>query len=171
MEQRILKYKNHSYVLVGYTKGSDLLQYMQEFLENLSLERAQAGAQNFRLGQINDFIIDYGNKKDDTFYVAFWNLIDSKPYEIKVGNNQVLDDRKIPKLKLSFHNFDDIFKKWIDIKLTSPQYLIISQNNSGWVELDTPEQLTIEQEALVQQYTQEKKRQAQEKFKKNRSIN
>lgn len=171
MEQRILEYTKHGYQLVGYTQGSTLLTYMQEFLENLSLEQALRGAQDFHLSQINDFMIEYNKKPTNNFYVAFWNLLDSSPYETEVNGITILHDEKIPKLKLSYKNFDYIFKQWAHIKQTHPQYVVIQQDDAGFVHLFDKSSLDIDELALVAQHKKNVARWNNERLKKIKSLN
>lgn len=170
MEQRILEYKNSRYQLIGFTKNSTLLIYMQEFLENLTLDQALQGAQAFHLNQVNDFMIEY-NKRSLNYYVAFWNLIDASPYETEMNGIKILHDEKIPKLKLSYENFDYIFKQWTDIKQTNPKFVIIQQDPTGFVHLYDKTNLNIEEQALIEQYKKEVARKNNELRKKINSLN
>ena len=167
MKKRILEYHNSEYKLIGYSVDSTLLIYMQEFLANLSLEQAQRGAQAFHLSQINDFMIEYNKKSYSTWYVAFWNLLDATPYETEVNGITVLHDERIPKLRLSYQNFDSIFKQWAFIKQTTPQYIIIQQDDTGFVQINNENELEIEELALVEQYKKEVARKNNERHNKN----
>lgn len=171
MEQRILEHINFRYQLIGYSNNSALLIYMQEFLENLSLEQALQGPKAFHLSQINDFMIEYNKKSNDNFYVAFWNLIDSSPYETEVNGITILHDEKIPKLKLSYENFDYIFKQWVEIKQKNPKFIIIEQDDTGFINLHNKKELTIEELALVEQYKKNVARWNNERQKKINSLN
>lgn len=172
MKQRILERTNYDYPLIGYSNNSDLLRYMQEFLENLNDATAQRGALAFNLSQINDFVIDYGKDSDDDFYIAFWNLVDSSIYETTMKDGtKVLHDDAIPKLKLSFENFEYIFKQWTYIKQTQPKYVVIIQDDTGFVHLYDKQQLDIEELALVEQHKKEVARWNNERLKVINSQN
>lgn len=172
MKQIILEHTKIDYKVVGFSKNSDLLIYMQEFLENLSLEQALLGIQNFHLTQINDFMVEFGSKKNkQDFYVAFWNLIDATDYETEVDGITILHDEKIPKLKLSYENFDYIFQQWTHIKQTVPPYVIIQQDSTGFVHLYDKTNLNIEEHALVEQHKKEVARRNNELRKKINSLN
>lgn len=171
MKQIILEYQNLTYNIIGYSQDSSLLNYMVEFLENISLEQALQGAQAFHLSQINDFMIEYNKKKSDKYYVAFWNLIDSTPYQTEVHGITILDDEKIPKLKLSFQNFEYIFTQWAYIKQTNPRFMIIEQDNTGFIHLYDKKELTIEELALVEQYKKIVARLHNQRQKKINSLN
>ena len=156
MKKRILQAVDRYYSIIGFTEDSFLLYYMHTFLENLSLEEAKKGSGAYDVGGINDFDIGYG-ASDQDYYVRFSFLWDWDRYTIEINGETITDWDRIPQLKLSYENFDYIFKAWAQIKEQNPKYLIISQDDSGWVGLQGKEELDADEVALAEQCQRKQK--------------
>ena len=154
MEKRILKHiKERSYTLTGFTKNSYALYYLHMFLSSLSFKDLKKGAKLYDRGQSDCLMIDYCENSEDDFYVALWDLADSNDYKIEYQGRMVIDDSKIKKLKLSYDNFDYIFKQWEKISKDTPKYLILSQDNAGWISLLGKNELNQEELMLERDFS------------------
>ncbi len=151
MEKRVLKHvERHRYTLIGYTSGSFKLYYLHIFLENLSLEEAKQGASEYVFADYNDFVVD--RAFDDNYYVAMRDSLLDSDYEIEINGEMLLDFEKIPQLKLTYENFDYIFKAWIKILEERSPYLILMQHDSGWVEIQGKDALSLDEQVLAAEF-------------------
>ena len=171
MRKKILEFVDRSYFSIGTigdTEWPGVLYYMECFLHNLWLEEAKKGVNAYYERSINDFSIDYGDADED-YYVAFSNrsLLDLKQYEVEIDGQRFVDSAQIPKLKLSYENFDYVFKAWVQINEQNPKYLIITQDDAGWVGLQGKEELDVDEIALVEQ-CQRKQEEWMEERKRDR---
>lgn len=98
-------------------------------------------------------------EEDDNYYIAFYDpILDSyieQMAEKKYGEKILIFDDETPMLRLSKENFEKILKSWKVILTKKPTYLIITQDKSGWINLEGKEELDIEELALVKTYKRE----------------
>ncbi len=127
------------------------LFYIITFLNGLSLEEAKKGAAVYQGTGINDFDISYGDHDED-YYIRFSFVYDWDLYIIEIQGQKMTDWDRVPQLKLSYENFDYVFKQWVKIKEENPKYIIITQDDSGWVGLQGKQELDDDEVALVEQY-------------------
>jgi len=132
------------------------------FLSSLSLEDRIKGAKLYNRGQSNDLVIDYGQDWGEDFYIAFWDLGNWLEYETEIDGRKVLDDSKVLKLKLSYENFESVFRQWDQILKATPQYLILSQDEVGWIDIFGKGILSEDKQMLVEKYNLDQERWRQE---------
>jgi len=114
----------------------------------LSLEEAKKGAAVYQSVGGNGFVVDYGDPDQD-YYVQFSFVHDWDLYTIEIQGRKTTDWERVPQLKLSYENFDYVFKQWVKIKQENTQCLIITQDDLGWVGLQGKQELDDDEVALV----------------------
>ncbi len=139
------KNKNYLYFPIGASNNiQKKIWLMLMFIEHIAYEK-NLDISTFNSGGCNDFRIDYGDL-DENYYVMFSDDFISKIYGYK---NSTIDIDKIPSIKVSYKNFDYILKRWNLIQKQKPIYLIISQDESDWINLESKEKLSTKEQVLV----------------------
>ena len=151
IKKRVLQLVDRHYYVFGIDsddKSQESLFHMAYFLNNLWLDEAKKGAAVYDSGGINDFDIDYGDPDQD-YYVQFSFLWNWDRYTIEMNGETITDWDNIPQLKLSYENFDYIFRQWVKIKEQSSKYVIITQDDSGWIGLQGKQELDADELKMV----------------------
>ena len=157
-KKRILEFVANRYFAIGSTGESgypESLYYVTDFLNNLWLDEAKKGSAVYNRGGINNLSIDYGDPDQD-YDVQISFKTDWSRYTVEVNGETITDWDNIPQLKLSYENFDYIFKQWVKIKEQNSKYVIITQDDFGWIGLQGKQELDADESELVEQYQSKK---------------
>jgi len=147
------KINNNRYWEIGLSeKHVSSLDLMCEALRSFSIREVTDALLGKELQGCNNFVVEY---EGDDFFVAFFDKMSFESSMKEISGYRFLDDDKIPKLKFSKENFDDVLKQWVKIKQENPQYLIITQDDSGWVGLQGKQELDDDEVALVDSYNRD----------------
>ncbi len=154
MKQVITKLENDKYFFIASSGNvAYTLDLISEALRLFSINELKDAALGKELHGCNDFQVDYGDT-DENFYIAFYDMLHSKKYEIELNGDKFIDDNQIPKLKFSHKNFKTILPIWINILKSKPLYILISQDESGWINLKGKEKLSAKEQKLVESFQQ-----------------
>lgn len=138
--------------LIGRSVGIiDTLYYMIEFIS--FSDRMIQKIKKCEIGSVNNFVIDY---QEDDFFIAFHGKMTYDDSMSEIDGYRFLDDDKIPKLKFSKENFDQVLSEWVKIKEQNSKYVIITQDDSGWIGLQGKSELDADEVELVEQYQHKK---------------
>ena len=133
-----------------------------------------------KVSKFNDkILIRYEDLDIDSFYIAFYDMIlDSfwkKICKEKYGDDYFVWDTETPMLRFPKENFEHILNFWDTVKDNEPEYYIITQDDTGRIDVQAKNELSSDELRMVQEYKEykEKKREEEEKqvFKRNQNIN
>lgn len=88
----------------------------------------------------------------DDYYIAFYDPFLNHFYENRYGLTGIVYDEDKAMLKFSKSNFEHILKSWQLISKTEPKYLIITQDDSGWIDMQSKNDLNDDEIQLIQEY-------------------
>lgn len=103
--------------------------------------------------EYNGILIRYNFFKKSDSYVIFydsglddyWENVCSKKY----GQEGFVWDEEIPMLKFSKKNFEHILHIWKTFSIIQSQYLFITQDDTGWIDIQPKEELSNEEKQLI----------------------
>jgi hypothetical protein len=146
------KVNNDRYWEIGSNeKYWSSLDLMIEFV-SLS-DRLMKKIKNCEIGAMNNFVVEY---EGDDFFIAFHDKMTYDDSMSEIDGYRFLDDDRIPKLKFSKENFDYVFNQWVKIKEQNSKYVIITQDDSGWIGLQGKNELDATEADLVEHYQSKK---------------
>lgn len=127
----------------------------------------------------NKILIRYEDLDIDNFYIAFYDMIlDSfweKICEKKHPGIGFVWDTETPMLRFSKENFEHILNFWDTVKDNEPEYYIITQDDTGWIDVQAKNELSSDELRMVQEYKEykEKKQEEEQKqvLKRDQNIN
>ncbi|MBI2344445.1 hypothetical protein HYV10_00025 [Candidatus Dependentiae bacterium] len=90
--------------------------------------------------KLDSYIIFYDSGLDD-----YWESVCNKKY----GQEGFVWDEETPMLKFSKNNFKHISHIWKKLSKIQPQYLVITQDNTGWIDLQSKEELSNEERQSI----------------------
>lgn len=164
MIEKIIQAKSSDYRLQYFPIGesdniSETLFLMNFFLDNFK-EEVKLGIEEFQNCTLstNCFRVEYGDPGyDDDYYVSFTDEMFYKQCEDE--NGYIYDD-SLPRLKLSYENFDHILQTWTRLQEAKPTYLITVKYEDGWVDIWGREELSEAEKKILEadkNYTQNRK--------------
>lgn len=139
------------YISIGQSKNiSETFFLLNTFLRNFK-EEVKLGIEEFQncTLSINDFHIEYGDSEyGDDYYVSFTDDMFDKQCE---DENGWVDADCLPRLKLSYENFDHILQTWTRLQEVKPKYLILVKHEDGWLDIWGREKLSEEDQKIVKE--------------------
>jgi hypothetical protein len=105
---------------------------------------------NYKIGNIGEILINYENLLVDDYYLAFYDrgldaVLSSNSHDF----NNVAFDKETPMLRFSKANFDFVLIEWVKIKEQNSKYVIITQDDSGWIGLQGKQELDADELEMV----------------------
>lgn len=111
----------------------------------------------------------------DDYYIAFYDASLDLLYEDKYDIKGIVYDENRLMLKFSEKNFKEILNSWKHIYQKKPLYLIITQDDDGWIDMQGKQELDEEEKILVQRYQNHqeelKKEEIQRALNRNKHLN
>ena len=132
-----------------------------------------------KVGKFNGIDILYEDSDFGKFYIAFYDtILDSvweKECEKKYGEPCFVYDEETPMLRFSKENFEHTLRFWETVKDSDPEYYIITQDDTGWIDVRAENELSSDQLRMVSEYQERRERMRQEERirdqKRNKEIN
>lgn len=154
MLEKIIQTKDKygDYFPIGESSNiSETLFLLNFFLDSFQSE-VKLGIEEFKNCTLskNCFRVEYGDPEydDDDYYVSFTDEMFYKQCEDE--NGDIYDDC-LPRLKLSYENFDHILQTWTRLQEVKPKYLITVKHEDGWVDLWGREELSDEEKKILEE--------------------
>ena len=151
--------KDKSYEILctdSFIGGTDSLYLMARvFCSSSFYKDALKGIDNFNLGGLDEVSFEDGYEYED-FYIAFIDTCLYDRYTKDFHGVQAVDLSAIPKLKFSKENFNHVLKMIVHLHDTKPEYVVITQSDNGWVDLWGKDELSNQEQLMVQEFQESK---------------
>lgn len=148
--------KNHYQVIFSSTtqEDKDQLSLLIDLWNDRIFSDIKQGQD---VEEYNGILIKYNLFNLKNYYVIFYNSQLWDDYwenvcEQKYGVKEFVWDEDVPMLKFSEKNFKEILNFWQQYANNDFQYLIITQDDFGWIDIQGKQELDEKEKILIQSY-------------------